>query len=288
MEKSKVYFTRSTSGEQLLNIYKQLGKELKGKVAVKVHSGEPGGNNYIKPYEMKQLVEHVNGTIVECNTAYPGKRYETKDHLQAIKDHGFNEIAEVDIMDADGDIILPVNPFNVIDKNYVGKNLLNYESMLVLSHFKGHAMGGFGGALKNLSIGVASKFGKGFIHGGGDPEHMWDCEQDKFLESMADADKSIVDHFKSNMVFINMMIRMSIDCDCDSHPKDPEMKDIGILASLDPVALDQACLDLVYASDDEGKKELIERIEEKHGVHTIEAAEKIGVGSRVYEIINID
>ncbi len=289
MGKSKVYFTKSTSSEDVLRLYEVVGHELKGKVAFKTHSGEPGGNNYIKPYEMEKLVKHLNATIVECNTAYKGNRYETKDHLKAISDHGFDKIAEVDIMDRDGEVILPVGPkYNVIDKNYVGKNLLNYDSMLVLSHFKGHAMGGFGGALKNMSIGIASRFGKAYIHGGGEPEHIWDCEQDKFLESMADADKSIVDHFKGEIVFINMMVRMSIDCDCDSHPKDPEMKDIGMLASLDPVALDQACLDLVYQSEDPAKGELIERIESKHGVHILEASEKIGVGKRAYEVISID
>lgn len=289
MSKSKVLFTSSTSGEKLVEMYKKLNVELKGKVAVKVHSGEPGGNNFIKPHEMKDLVALVNGTIVECNTAYQGNRYHTEDHLKAIEDHGFNDIADVDIMDSEGDdLVLKVSPYNVIEKNYVGSHLTNYDSMLVLSHFKGHAMGGFGGALKNTSIGIASKFGKAYIHGGGEPEHIWDCEQDKFLESMADASKSVVDLFNDQIVFINMMIRMSIDCDCDAHPQDPEMKDIGILASTDPVALDQACLDLVYQSNDPKKKSLIERIEEKHGVHILEAADKIGIGSREYELVNVD
>lgn len=286
--KSTVYFTKATSSDKVLEMYKKLNVDLPGKVAIKIHTGEPGGNNYIKPKEMQALVEYVNGTIVECNTAYKGRRYETKDHLAAIAEHGFNEIAKVDIMDSEGEITLPVAPYNQIDKNYVGSHLKNYDSMLVLSHFKGHAMGGFGGALKNMSIGIASKYGKSYIHGAGEPEHMWDCEQDKFLESMADADKSIMDYFKNNIVFINMMVRLSIDCDCNSHPHDPEMQDIGILASLDPVALDQACLDLVYASEDPGKKSLINRIEEKHGVHTIEAAEKIKVGTRDYDLVNID
>lgn len=285
---ANVYFTRETTADKLLEIYKKLQVELPGKVAVKIHTGEPGGNNYLKPMELKDLVSYVKGTIVECNTAYKGRRYETKEHLKVIAEHGFDKIAKVDIMDSEGQVVLPVKPFNQIDKNYVGSHLLNYDSLLVVSHFKGHAMGGFGGALKNMSIGIASKYGKAYIHGAGEPEHIWDCEQDKFLEAMADADKAIMDYFKKNIAFINMMVRLSIDCDCDSHPHDPEMKDIGILASLDPVALDQACLDLVYQAKDKGKASLIKRIEAKNGIHIIEAASKIKVGVRNYKLIDID
>lgn len=288
MEKSKVYFIKEMSADNILKIYHKLGKKLEGNVAVKLHSGEPGGHNFLQINEVEKIVKEVNGTIVECNTAYQGRRYYTEDHKKAVEEHGFTKIAKVDIMDEEEpDLVLPIYPCLQIDKNYVGNHLSNYDSMLVLTHFKGHEMGGFGGSLKNISIGIASRYGKGYIHGAGDVNHIWDCEQDKFLEAMADASKSILEFFKGEMVFINCMVRLSIDCDCNAHPHDPEMKDIGILASLDPVALDQACLDLVYSSNDSGKKSLIERIESKHGVHILEAAEKLGYGNREYELEEI-
>ena len=289
MSIAKVYFSKKLTAQRLIDIYQKLNINLPGKVAVKLHSGEPGGHNFLKPDEVKDLVNYLNGTIVECNTAYEGKRYETESHLKAIRDHGFASIAPVDIMDSEQpDLILPIAPHFRIKKNYVGKHLQNYDSLLVLSHFKGHAMGGFGGALKNMSIGIASKYGKAYIHGAGEVEHIWDCEQNKFLEAMADADKSIMEFFSNKIAFINCMVRLSIDCDCDSNPHEPEMHDIGILASLDPVALDQACLDLIYNSDDPKKKSLIKRIEEKNGAHILEAAEQLKIGSREYELIDID
>ncbi len=284
---SIVYFTPDITSQNLVGIYKTLGKELPGKVAVKLHSGEPGGHNFLQPEFVKDLVDYVNGTIVECNTAYEGRRNTTEEHLKAIKEHGFDKIAEVDIMDSEGQIELPVPSGKQIKINYVGSHLKNYDSMLVLSHFKGHQMGGFGGALKNLSIGVASSYGKAYIHGAGEPEKIWTCEQDKFLEAMADADKSVMDYFNGKITFINVMNNMSIDCDCNNNPAKPEIGDIGILASDDPVALDQACVDLVYRSDDKGKASLIKRIEEKHGIHTVEAAADLGVGSRKYKLIKI-
>lgn len=285
--KPKVFFTKTIAPEKLVVLYKAIGRELKGNVAVKVHSGEPGGHNFIKPEFMKPLVDTLKGTIVECNTAYPGRRNTTKKHWEAIKEHGFTKIAKVDIMDADGEMELPVAGGRRIKVNYVGSHLKNYDSMLVLSHFKGHQMGGFGGALKNMSIGIASSHGKAYIHGAGDIDRMWTCEQDMFLESMADADKSVMDYMKGRMAFINVMKDMSIDCDCNSNPAAPEMDDIGMLASLDPVALDQACVDLVYASPDKGRASLIRRMEEKHGIHIVEAAAALGVGVRQYELVNI-
>lgn len=288
MEKSKVYFSKNITPESLVNIYKKLGINLKGKVAVKVHSGEPGGNNYLKPEFIKEIVEYVNGTIVECNTAYDGRRNTSEKHWEAIKEHGFTNLFKVDIMDEEGELELPVKKGKHLTSNYVGKNLENYDSLLVLSHFKGHQMGGFGGALKNISIGIASSYGKAVIHGAGDPEKIWTANQDDFLESMACAAKTIMDYEKENIAFINVMRDMSIDCDCNSNPTPVAMKDIGILASLDPVALDQACVDLIYNSNDEGKQSLIERIESRNGIHTIEEAENLGVGSRNYELIKID
>lgn len=282
-----VYFTSDITSENLVRIYKTLGKDLKGNVAVKVHSGEPGGHNFLQPDFMKDLVHYVSGTIVECNTAYEGRRNTTKEHKKAIAEHGFDKIAKVDIMDSEGQMELPVPDGKQIKVNYVGSHLKNYDSMLVLSHFKGHQMGGFGGALKNLSIGVASSYGKAYIHGAGNPEKIWTCEQDKFLESMADADKSVMDYMKGNITFINVMSRMSIDCDCNNNPAEPELADIGILASDDPVALDQACVDLVYASKDSGKASLIKRMEQMHGIHTVEAAADLGVGVRKYKLIDI-
>ncbi len=284
---SIVYFTPEITSSGLVEIYKTLNKELPGKTAVKLHSGEPGGHNFLQPEFIKDLVKYVDGTIVECNTAYEGRRNTTEEHKKAIKEHRFDKIANVDIMDSEGQMELPVPSGKQIKVNYVGSHLKNYDSMLVLSHFKGHQMGGFGGALKNLSIGVASSYGKAYIHGAGEPEKIWTCEQDKFLEAMADADKSVMDYFDGKITFINVMNNMSIDCDCNNNPTKPEIADIGILASDDPVALDQACVDLVYQADDKGKASLIKRIEEKHGIHTVEAAADLGVGVRKYKLIKI-
>jgi uncharacterized protein len=290
MSKSKVLFTKNITSENLVNIYKQLGRELKGKVAVKVHSGEPGGKNFLKPEFMKELVDYVQGTIVECNTAYSGRRMHSGEHWKAIEEHGFTKLFKVDIMDEEGEIELPIKNGKHFKVNYVGSHLANYDSLLVLSHFKGHQMGGFGGALKNTSIGIASSKGKLHIHtaGSNDPNGFFSTPQDAFLESMAEAASTIVEYKKNNIVFINVMRDISIDCDCNSCPKDPEMKDIGILASLDPVALDQACVDLIYKSEDLGKASLIHRMEEKHGIHTVEEAARLGIGSREYELIYID
>ncbi len=287
MEKSKVYFMKEISKENLVKIYDALNVKLPGKVAVKVHSGEEGNQNYLKPEFMQDIVKHVNGTIVECNTAYGGERNTTEKHRKLMENHGWSKLYNVDIMDAEGQIELPIPEGKVIKVNYVGKDIQNYDSMLVISHFKGHPMGGFGGALKNISIGVASSYGKAYIHGAGEPEKIWTADHDKFLESMADADKSIVDHFKENILFINIMCNMSVDCDCCAVAEDPCMQDIGILASTDPVALDQACIDLVYNSNDPGKDHFIERVESRNGVHTIEAAAEIGVGNREYELETI-
>ena len=282
-----VYFTPHIKSENVVEIYKTLGKNLSGKVAVKLHSGEPGGHNFLQPDFVKPVVDYLNATIVECNTAYEGRRNTTAEHKKAISEHGFDKIAKVDIMDEDGQMELPVENGKQIKVNYVGSHLKNYDSMLVLSHFKGHQMGGFGGALKNMSIGIASSYGKAYIHGAGNPDEMWTCEQDKFLESMADADKSVMDYMKGNITFINVMSRMSIDCDCNNNPAEPEIADIGILGSDDPVALDQACVDLIYQSKDEGKASLIKRMEEKHGIHTVEAAAELGVGVRKYKLIEL-
>ena len=287
--KAQVYFTRDISAQGLIKIYDALGATLKGNVAVKISTGEPGGHNFLSPALIKPLVDRLQGTIVECNTAYEGKRFASRDHWRAIRDHGFAAIAPCDIMDEEGDIALPVNGGVRISQNYVGAHLRNYASMLMLSHFKGHAMGGFGGALKNMSIGVASSYGKAYIHGAGDPAKIWTADHDMFLESMADADKSVMDFMgRENLAYINVANRLSVDCDCDSNPHEPEMADIGIFASLDPVAVDQACVDAVYASPDPGKAALIERMESRHGIHTIEAAAALGLGLREYEIVAID
>lgn len=286
---SIVYFTRDISARGLMAIYDALGVELRGKVAVKISTGEPGGHNFLQPALIKPLVDKLHGTIVECNTAYEGRRFHTADHWQAIREHGFTDIAPCDIMDEPGEISLPVNGGVQISENFVGANLSNYDSMLMLSHFKGHAMGGFGGALKNMSIGVASAHGKAHIHGAGDPEKIWTADHDSFLESMADADKSVMDYMgRKNLAYINVANRLSVDCDCDANPHEPEMADIGIFASLDPVAVDQACVDAVYASPDEGKAALIERMESRNGIHTVETAAKLGLGVREYEIVSID
>lgn len=293
MEKSKVYFTRDITPESLVKIYEALGKELKGKVAVKISTGEPGGHNFLNPNLIKDLVNKLNGTIVECNTAYGGKRMKLEDHLQTVKDHGFTAIADVDIMDSEGDMAIPVKNGFHLKENYVGAHLKNYDSMLMLSHFKGHAMGGFGGALKNMSIGIGSSNGKAWIHTAGktkNPEELWNNlpEQDGFLESMADACESVVSYMgKENIVYINVANNLSIDCDCDSNPHAPEMADLGIFASIDPVALDQACYDAVVNADDKGKAALIKRMDSRHAIHTVEAANQLGLGNREYEIVNI-
>lgn len=288
MEKPKVFFTRDLSPAGAIRAFDMLGIKLEGNVAVKLHSGEPGNQNFLRPAFMKDIVEHVNGTIVECNTAYDGGRNTTEAHKKTMLLHGWTEIADVDIMDAEGEMELPVHGGKHLDVNFVGKDLADYDSMLVLSHFKGHPMGGYGGALKNISIGIASSYGKAYIHGVKDVNAIWTADHDSFLECMADAAKSVVEYMHGKMAYVNIMCNMSVDCDCCAVAADPKIKDIGILSSLDPVALDQACLDLVYASDDEGKADLIERIESRNGVHTIEAAAELGVGSREYELIDMD
>lgn len=282
--KSKVYFTNEISSEKLVEIYKKLCVELNGKVAVKVHSGEKGNQNYLKPLFYKDLIDYVNGTVVECNTAYDGARNTSDKHLKLLEEHEWTKYYNVDLLDKDGELELPVKEGKHLSINYVGKNIENYDSMLVLSHFKGHPMGGFGGSLKNISIGLASSHGKANIHGAGKSEDLWTADHDSFLESMAEAAKTIIDYEK-NIVFINFMANMSVDCDCCAVAEDPCMKNIGILASTDPVALDQACVDLVYNSNDPGKDHLIERIESRNGIHTIEEAEKLYVGTRNYELI---
>ena len=288
--KSKVYFTKTITPGKVLELYQKLEKELPGKVAVKVHSGEVGNQNFLRPDFWKPVIEHVNGTVVECNTAYDGERDTTEKHWKTIEVHGWSHYFTVDLLDAEGpDLEFKIPNGQQIHKNFVGKNLRNYDSFLVLSHFKGHPMGGYGGALKQLSIGTASSYGKAYIHGAGVPEEIWTADHDSFLRSMADAASSVVDYFKGNIAYINVMKNMSVDCDCCAVAEDPCMKDIGILASLDPVAIDQACLDLVYAAtDDPGRDHLIERIESRNGVLTVEASEKLGVGSRSYELITVE
>lgn len=286
--KSKVLFTRTISPEMVLTMYEKLGKELSGHIAIKSHSGEEGNQNFLTPEFWAPIIRHLDGTVVECNTAYEGSRNTTEKHLKTIEKHGWSRYFNVDLLDAEGpDLVLDIPDGKVIQKNYVGKDIANYNGMLVLSHFKGHPMGGYGGALKQLSIGCASSYGKAYIHGAGVPEDIWTADHDLFLESMADAASSVHDYFKDNIVYINVMKNMSVDCDCCAVAEDPCMKDIGILISTDPIAIDQACLDLVYASDDPGKEHLIERIELRNGVHTIEAAEALGYGSRDYELIEI-
>lgn len=288
MEKSKVYFTKIITPEKVLEMYKLLNKELCGKVAVKVHSGEEGNQNYLHPEFMRPMIEYVNGTVVECNTAYEGERNTTEKHIKLMEKHGWNEYFDVDIMDAEGpDLELDISNGKVIKKNYLGKNIENYDSMLVLSHFKGHPMGGYGGALKQLSIGCASSYGKAYIHGAGVPEEKWTADHDRFLESMADAASSVVEYFKGSIAYINVMCNMSVDCDCCSKAEDPCMQDIGILSSLDPVALDQACIDLVYSSNDPGRDHLVERIKSRNGTHTIDCAVDLGIGTKEYELIEV-
>lgn len=285
---AKVYFSREITAEKVLELYRLTGKELCGRVAVKVHSGEKGNQNFLKPDFWKPIIDHVGGTVVECNTAYEGARNTTEKHLELIKYHGWTDLFPFDLLDAEGpDLELDIPNGKVIKKNYIGKNAENYDSMLVLSHFKGHPMGGYGGAIKQLSIGVASSFGKAYIHGAGVPENIWTADHDFFLEAMADAAGSVIEFYKGNVVYINVMKNLSVDCDCCAKAEDPCMKDIGILASTDPIAIDQACIDLVYASKDRGRDHLIKRIESRNGVHTIEAAAALGYGSRKYELVEI-
>lgn len=287
--KSKVYFSEIITPEKILDMYRLPGIELKGNIAVKLHSGEMGNQNFLRPEFFRPVIQAVNGTVVECNTAYEGERDTTKKHLKTIEAHGWSRYFKVDLLDAEGpDLVLPIPNGKRIRKNYVGKNLARYDSLLVLSHFKGHPMGGFGGALKQLSIGIASSAGKAYIHGAGDPSQIWSADHDSFLESMADAASSIVDRFQGQAVYVNVMKNMSVDCDCCAVAEDPCMRDIGILASADPVAIDQACLDLVYAAtDDPGRDHLLERIESRNGVHTVETAAALGIGSREYELIRV-
>lgn len=294
MEKAKVYFTREISADSVVKMYKALGKELIGKVAVKVHSGEKGNQNYLHPEFMRAMIEYVGGTVVECNTAYEGARNYTDKHRKLMEEHGWTKYFNVDIMDASGpDMKLDIPDGRVIKENFVGKNMVNYDSALVLSHFKGHPMGGYGGALKQLSIGFASTEGKVWIHSAGtnkDQNTLWDNLplQDKFLEAMADAANSVHKYFNGNIAYINIMCNLSVDCDCCAVAEDPCMKDIGILSSLDPVALDKACIDLIYNSDDEGRNHFVERVERQNGKHIIDVSEMLGTGTKEYELINVD
>lgn len=291
--KSKVFFSSEITAEKVVELFHAAANDLPGgilpgKVAIKLHSGEPGNQNFLKPEFWQPVVNVVHGTVVECNTAYDGGRNTTEKHRETMEKHGWSKHFTVDIMDAEGpDAELLIPNGKRIKKVQVGKNMLNYGSMLVLSHFKGHPMGGFGGALKQLSIGCASSYGKAYIHGAGEPEKIWTGDHDSFLESMADAAEAVVRHFNGNMVFINVMKNMSVDCDCCSVAEDPCMADIGILASLDPIAVDRACLDLVYASDDPGRDHLLERIESRNGAHTVDAAAELGFGSKDYELIKL-
>ena len=290
MEVPKVYMFTKISAENLVKIYEALGREATGKVAVKLSTGEPGGHNFLQPALIKDLVKKVNGTIVECNTAYGGGA-DTENHLKAAKEHGFTAIAPVDIMDADGEVALPVKGGKHLKEDFVGSHYLNYDFTIILSHFKGHAMGGFGGAIKNMSIGIASSEGKAWIHSAGKTKgDPWGNlpPQDDFLESMAEAAKAVADHCGDKILYISVANNLSVDCDCDASPEDPQMGDIGILASLDPIALDKACTDLVRASEDHGKIHLIERIDSRHGMHTLEYGEKLGIGSQKYELVKLD
>lgn len=285
--KAKVYFTKDITPESVLRLYKALGVNLPGKVAVKVHSGEPGNQNFLRPDFWRDMINYVGGTVVECNTAYAGKRNTTEAHLETFHNHGWDEFP-IEILDAEGpDTILEMKG-NVIQKNYVGKGMANYDSMLVLSHFKGHPMGGYGGAIKQLSIGCASAFGKAYIHGAGEPDKIWTADHDLFLESMADSAMSVIDFFGGNVAYINVMKNMSVDCDCCAVAEDPCIKDIGVLASLDPVAIDKACVDLVYNCDDPKKGHLIERIESRNGTLTIDKAAALGYGTKDYELVCLD
>ena len=287
--KPTVYFSRTVTPEKVLELYQKLGKELTGNIAIKVHSGEVGNQNFLRPEFWKPVVDHVGGTIVECNTAYKGARDTTERHMATFKTHGWSQHFTVDLLDAAGpDMVLDIPKGKIIQKNYVGKDLADYDATLVLSHFKGHPMGGYGGAIKQLSIGFASSYGKKYIHGAGDTENFWHADHDSFLEAMADAALSVSEYFGGNAVYVNVMKNMSVDCDCCAKAEDPCIADIGILVSLDPVAVDQACVDLVYGCDDPNKGHLIERIESRNGIHTIEAAAALGLGRREYELVEID
>ncbi len=293
MMKPKVYFTRRTDKEGLLELYQRLGVTLEGNVAVKLHSGEKGNQNYVRPEFVRPLIELVQGTVVECNTAYDGARNSTKKHLELMQEHGWSKYFRVDILDANQDLELAIPNCMTIKKNYIGADLKNYDSMLVLSHFKGHPMGGFGGAIKQLSIGCASSAGKAYIHTAGkttDQTKLWNlvAPQNQFLEAMADAATSVVEYLKGKIVYINMLVNLSVDCDCCAVAEDPCMQDIGMMISLDPLAIDQACIDMVYASKDKGRDHFVARVERQNGLHTLEAAEHMGLGSRSYELVNMD
>ncbi len=292
MDKAKVYFTKEISSNSLVKLFDKLGVKLEGKVAVKLHSGEEGNQNYLKPEFVEDLIKHVNGVVVECNTAYEGERNTTSKHMKLLEKHGWSKYFDVDILDSDGEEVLVNESGEVIKKNIVGSKMKNYDSMVVLSHFKGHPMGGFGGALKNISIGLASSEGKRYIHTSGvehaSYEEMFSADHDNFIRSMADAAKTITDFYKNRIVYINVMVNMSVDCDCCSNAQDPCIKDIGVLASLDPVALDKACVDLVYKSSDEGAHELIERIESRNGLIILESAQRQQIGSLEYDLISVD
>ncbi len=286
---AKVYFSKTITSEKVLELYKLLNKELGGRVAVKVHSGEKGNQNFLRPVFWKPVIDHVGGTVVECNTAYEGERNTTEKHKKLISYHGWDKFFPVDLLDGEGpDLKLEIPNGKVIKENYVGKNIVNYDSMLVLSHFKGHPMGGYGGAIKQLSIGVASSYGKAYIHGAGVAENIWTADHNSFLASMADAASSVVDYFGGKIVYVNVMKNMSVDCDCCAVAEDPCIADIGILVSDDPIAIDQACIDLVYKCTDPGRPHLLERIESRNGVYTIEAAAELGFGSRDYELVEIE
>ncbi len=283
-----VYFSREISPEKVLELFRLVDKKLPGKVAIKVHSGEKGNQNFLHPEFWKPVIDHVGGTVVECNTAYDGERNTTEKHRRLIVDHGWAKHFPVDLLDAEGpDLELAIPNGKMIRKNFVGKDLAHYDSMVVLSHFKGHPMGGYGGALKQLSIGVASSYGKAYIHGAGEPEKIWTADHDAFLESMADAAGSVIEYFHGNLIYVNVMKNMSVDCDCCAVAEDPCIADIGILVSTDPIAIDQACIDLVNASTDPGRDHLLERINSRHGVHTIEAAATLGYGSREYTLVEV-
>ncbi len=287
--RAKVYFSRCITPEKVLELYKMAEKKLPGKVAIKVHSGEKGNQNFLRPDFWKPVIDYVGGTVVECNTAYDGERNTTEKHHRLFVDHGWSKYFTVDLLDAEGpDLALDIPKGKVIKKNFVGKDIANYDSMVVLSHFKGHPMGGYGGALKQLSIGVASSYGKAYIHGAGVPENIWTADHNAFLESMADAAGSVVEYFKGNIVYVNVMKNMSVDCDCCAVAEDPCIQDIGILVSTDPIAIDQACIDLVCASTDPGKAHFLERVESRNGVHTIEAAAELGYGTREYELVEVE
>ncbi len=296
-EKVNVYFTKEITPESLVKIFKAVGYDLKGNVGVKISTGEPGGHNYLKPELIKDIVEYLNGTIVENCTAYGGKRQKLEDHLKCVEDHGFTKIAKVDILDAEGEFSIPTKEGSIhLKEDIVGSHLENYDSILMLSHFKGHAMGGFGGALKNMSIGIASTRGKLNIHSAGgenqEQAYVWSHlpPQDDFLESMAEACSAVMDYYdkRGGIVYINVINNLSVDCDCDSSPEAPCMNDIGIVASLDPVAVDRAALDLIYKSNDPGREHFLERVETRHGAHTIEHAVTLGLGTTFYEFVDID